>query len=358
VANSYSWNESRAGVGSRLPGPDRLGWWAAVAMFVSILLHVAVFFTLDRFKIDFNFSESQELSMRAVDIRQAEVWPENFEPVAPEEVITQPNRDSASLMEEIDVLAKLKPDQEIDVKPAVDEAVFAISRLNPAKSGEPAAMALDTSSGFDITADLPKMGRTSESIKPAAIGQLTVDPGSLQADDQESGKFTDNLIKQGANGKAENGTLDGIASLDSLLSLPQNLLLGAKTMLPSDLLFEFNSTELRESAKVGLMKLALLMDRNPELYCWIEGHTDLVGGDDFNLKLSILRAEAVKSYFVKSMRMNAAKISTLAHHRHRHARGSGRQSPSRDPDEKHAAAGISNQDRSAARLRGHRTCRV
>ena len=65
-------------------------------------------------------------------------------------------------------------------------------------------------------------------------------------------------------------------------------------MLPSDLLFEFNSAELRESAKVGLMKLALLMDRNPNLYCWIEGHTDLVGGDDFNLDLSIRRAEAVQ----------------------------------------------------------------
>ena len=89
-------------------------------------------------------------------------------------------------------------------------------------------------------------------------------------------------------------------------------------MLPSDLLFEFNSSELRDSAKVGLMKLALLMDRNPGMYCWVEGHTDLVGGDDFNLNLSVRRAEAVKSYLVKSLRMDASKI---------HTRGFGRYEP-------------------------------
>jgi OmpA-OmpF porin, OOP family len=80
--------------------------------------------------------------------------------------------------------------------------------------------------------------------------------------------------------------------------------------LPSDLLFEFNRAELRESAKVGLMKLALLIDKNPTLYCWIEGHTDLIGSDEANFKLSERRAEAVKDYLVKSMRMDPKRIFT------------------------------------------------
>ena len=58
------------------------------------------------------------------------------------------------------------------------------------------------------------------------------------------------------------------------------------------------------------MKLALLIDKNPTLYCWIEGHTDLIGSDESNFKLSERRAEAVKTYLVKSMRMDPERIFT------------------------------------------------
>ncbi|MFK7850628.1 MAG: OmpA family protein [Akkermansiaceae bacterium] len=122
--------------------------------------------------------------------------------------------------------------------------------------------------------------------------------------------FTEDLIKKGNEGLVENGKLDGIESLDDLLDLPPNLLLSKKTLLPSDLLFEFNKSELKESAKIGLMKLALLMDKNPNLYCWIEGHTDLIGTDEANIELSQLRAESVKDYLVESMRMNPERIIT------------------------------------------------
>jgi outer membrane protein OmpA-like peptidoglycan-associated protein len=189
---------------------------------------------------------------------------------------------------------------------------------------------MEVSAGLEFDSDLPELGREPERLKPAEVGQVTVDPGAVQMDDTDLAKFTEELIKRGANGNVEKGALDGIASLDDLLDLPPNILLGKKTMLPSDLLFDFNKAELRESAKVGLMKLALLMDRNPNLYCWIEGHTDLVGGDEFNLDLSIRRAEAVKSYLVNSMRMDASKIIT---------RGFGRYEPlviSGTPDEQAA----------------------
>jgi outer membrane protein OmpA-like peptidoglycan-associated protein len=264
------------------------------------------------------FEQARELSTEPINVRQVEVRPLDIaESATPEDLVTPPT-DAASLLEEVDLLSALPKDLEIDIKPDIQEAEYALQMKNPASQGDPAAVAMEVSASLEVEADLPELGREPEHLKPAEVGQVTVDPGAVPVDDNDLGKFTEDLIKRGANGKVEKGALDGVASLDALLDLPPNILLGKKTMLPSDLLFEFNSAELRESAKVGLMKLALLIDRNPNLYCWIEGHTDLVGGDEFNLDLSIRRSEAVKNYLTDSLRMDAARIST---------RGFGRYAP-------------------------------
>ncbi len=291
-----------------MPGPDHLGWWAGVAMLVSLFLHLVVFLVLDQFQIGQKFSQGREIETQPIKVQQVEVRPQEPEPQAPPEDVVVPPNDTAALLEEVDILAKLPKDQELDIKPEVLEPQYALLLTKPAQEGEPKATVPDRSIGMEIETDLPELGRMEESLPPAAVGQVTVDPGAVQADDMDMSKFTEDLLKKGARGKVREGALDGVTSLDDLIGLPANVLVSKKTMLPSDLLFDYNSDVLRESAKVGLMKLGLLMDRNPNLYCWIEGYTDLIGGDDFNLDLSRRRAAAVREYLVKSLRMDGDKI--------------------------------------------------
>ncbi|MFN9409854.1 MAG: OmpA family protein [Akkermansiaceae bacterium] len=309
MEQEFRWSDARDAESYRLPGPDHLGRWAAVAMVVSLLLHVVLFFSLDRVKIAFGFMKSEDLTTAPIDIRRVEIKPFEESPPPTENVITPPN-DSAAVLDEVDLLELLPKDVEIDIATTVIDPEYALKMSNPLASGEVAETVNEISSKFDLEANLPELGRMTTELKPAAVGQIIVDPGSVKVDDGEMANFTDELIKKGNNGLVDRGKLDGVESLDNLLDLPSNLLLNKKTLLPSDLLFEFNRAELRESAKVGLMKLGLLIDKNPTLYCWIEGHTDLIGSDEMNFKLSERRAEAVKNYLVKSMRMDPERIFT------------------------------------------------
>lgn len=310
MEHEYRWSDTRDVGSYRLPGPEHMGRWATAAMLVSILLHVLVFFALDHVRIALGIQQADEIVTAPVNVRQVEVKPYEPELALPPEDAVTPPENSASLLEEVDLLDLLPEDVEIDMAPSVLDPEYALKISDPLAAGELEAEAASVSSKFDLEADLPEFGRMEAELQPAAVGQITVDPGAVQVDDGEMSNFTDELINKGNKGQVDVGKLDGIESLDEMLDLPANLLLSKKTMLPSDLIFEFNKADLRESSKIGLMKLVLLIDKNPNLYCWIEGHTDLIGGEETNLQLSQRRAEAVKNYLVKSTGLNPERIIT------------------------------------------------
>ena len=69
--------------------------------------------------------------------------------------------------------------------------------------------------------------------------------------------------------------------------------------LASDILFDFNSFELRPSARESLAKLTVIrMLLFPGARVRYEGHTDRVGDDDYNQWLSEQRALGVYLYFL------------------------------------------------------------
>jgi outer membrane protein OmpA-like peptidoglycan-associated protein len=60
--------------------------------------------------------------------------------------------------------------------------------------------------------------------------------------------------------------------------------------------FEFNSYRLLKSSAPLLDRIAELMVNRPSIKLVVAGHTDDIGGDEFNDRLSMQRAGAVKQY--------------------------------------------------------------
>ena len=78
----------------------------------------------------------------------------------------------------------------------------------------------------------------------------------------------------------------------------------------SDVLFDFNQADLKPGAREKLAKVSGILLAYPTLHMNIEGHTDSVGTDDYNLKLSQRRADAVRDYLT-SNGINSANVQAL-----------------------------------------------
>ena len=67
----------------------------------------------------------------------------------------------------------------------------------------------------------------------------------------------------------------------------------------ADVLFDFGKYDLKTDAKIKLAKLGGIIQAHPGLHLAIEGHTDNIGSDEGNMKLSQQRADAVRDFLVQ-----------------------------------------------------------
>ncbi len=145
---------------------------------------------------------------------------------------------------------------------------------------------------------MPKARDTDRSLpEPEGI--------SAGKDEPRAGEGNEEGVKaiSGGNGKFSN--------LDQLLS--GNTTVSAQTapiLMPTDLLFEYDSDSLKPAAAESLTKLGALIEKNAQANFRIEGHTDSYGSDEYNKSLSLRRAEAVKVWLQQRMGIEAGRITT------------------------------------------------
>jgi peptidoglycan-associated lipoprotein len=78
--------------------------------------------------------------------------------------------------------------------------------------------------------------------------------------------------------------------------------------------FGFDEAELSDEARSALnMFVGSLQEQGPDVYVEIQGHTDAIGTEEYNLRLGARRAESVRRYLSKEAGLPLHRIAVISY---------------------------------------------
>src|SRR5437016_8999144 len=133
----------------------------------------------------------------------------------------------------------------------------------------------------------------------AAADQAARDRAAAQAQQRAAEAETEKARQAAAQAEAEKAQLRAqlLNQLNSILQTRDS----ARGLIVnmSDVLFDTGSYTLKPGAREKLAKISGIVPAHPGLSLQIEGHTDSVGGDEFNQQLSERRAGSVRDFLAE-----------------------------------------------------------
>ncbi len=128
------------------------------------------------------------------------------------------------------------------------------------------------------------------------IANITAQPDDAAA---EASAIMEETLRREA-GEGTSSLPGDTRSLAELMGIENPGSKSGVARLGADLLFAYNKSQLKNSARITMQQLAALIIKNPTTNFVIEGHTDSFGGEDYNALLSLQRAAAVREWLVKN----------------------------------------------------------
>ena len=137
-------------------------------------------------------------------------------------------------------------------------------------------------------------------------GGLPAGAGGGSGSGGGAGTATGNL---GAGAGAGGGAGAGAGTLGGAAAQMESTLEKENRVEIFDIFFTFDSDEIRKESEPRLADIAAVLKRHPDWKLKVEGHTDSISADDYNLKLSMRRATAVKDALVTRYGIAAARLT-------------------------------------------------
>jgi outer membrane protein OmpA-like peptidoglycan-associated protein len=320
MASEYNWHPGAAGKSVFKVETRNLGWWVLLAILISVILHIVLYLILGAIERSAMTVGDESIVWRSkreqVTIDREKLNELLADPGIPEQTDLKPEKVTDldltdKSLDEFDLMEKIK-EETIRMSPIESPKIFSTEAPKaPGQALEIAASNIEISAAEMLSKDLAEMrNKLVESSANVSVTQPVLELNT--SENLGEGVDTDGFFKEAAAKAFGNGAdefVKGYASLDELIGRTGGLPVGEeKIALPTDILFEYNEFELKEEARLSMMKLAFIVQTNPDATFIIEGHTDSFGGDQFNLDLSLKRAEAVRRWLVERLRIDAANI--------------------------------------------------
>jgi outer membrane protein OmpA-like peptidoglycan-associated protein len=241
--------------------------------------------------------------------------------------VQQPAREAVQTAEDARLIAVQRMDQEYRAQQralleqrALEEQQRAIAEQQRARDEEQRRIAAEKEKADVEAARLAAEQAKAQSDAAAAqlaqqqrdadAARLAAEQARQQAEAQAQQA---QLQAQQALQQAEQAQRDAAATRERLRQQLSTVLETRETargliVNVSDVLFDFNKATLKPGAREKLARVAGILLAQPGIMVSAEGHTDSVGSNDYNQRLSEHRAQSVRDYLVQS----GIKTNTIA----------------------------------------------
>jgi len=287
--------------------------WIFGAIAIAFLLHLIVAGLLGWYKIPGLKTPyfDQHTSAGPFNVKEIEINPDSLKsdqenPIAKLPLAEPPKNPSQFNLDPNLVEKTLQTPQASLSTPSVPEPSRVIAATDLGQ-GLPFA----ESDQAQVTAEITK-------VEPGAVGS----PALTSKTAQDLISATSGLPQPGLpngtpiTGNGTEGTLPGFAQLvpafranTAVSNLPEPVLL----RLPSDVLFDFDSAQLKPEAAPLLMQAVGLITKYPQANVQIDGYSDSFGKPDYNSTLSQQRAEAVQAWLQDHAAQGSYKFRSQGH---------------------------------------------
>jgi outer membrane protein OmpA-like peptidoglycan-associated protein len=287
--------------------------WVLGALGIAFVIHLVVAWAMGWYKIpgmEVPFSHSPPtgpFTVKRIEINPDALKSRQDDPIARLPVAEPPKNPAQFNLDPNLVEKALQTPQPSLATPSVPEPNKVIAATDLSQ-GLPYA----ESDSAKISAEIARVEPTTSS-GPLTSSKLAEQLISSDAGPVQPGTPTGTL----STGNNITGKLPGFAELapgfkapgPNLSNLPEPILL----RLPSDVLFDFDSAQLKPEADGLLSQAVGLITKYPQADIHIDGYSDSFGKSDYNATLSQQRAEAVQAWLQERISQESYKFHSQGH---------------------------------------------